>query len=119
MSIEIRHQLDHQDDGPQIVRRGRLHELTIQCFVPAETTPEQIEQYIMHELGSGSLGPDNPLYNGGIEVESVWHQRDTGMIGYTLWNAVGEGTKPGARTGRYVLKRAGESLDFEYAPSKS
>lgn len=112
--MEIKDALDFKDPGPQIVAKGRLHRITIECYAPDSATPEQIEAFIKNELGFGGIGPDNPLYDGAFEVRYVEHERDMGVNGYTIWNAEGEDGKPGSRTGKVIHRRPGEPLVVEY-----
>ena len=114
--MDIKETLDLKDDSPQVVKLGRLHHVTVECFVPENATPEQIEEYISGELGWGGIGPDNPLYHGGLQVREVTHERDTGLNGYTLWNAVGDDAKPGHRTGSTILRKPGEPWNVIYSP---
>lgn len=115
--MEIRDRYDYADPGPQVVRRGRLHRLEIECYVSSEASPDQIAEFVSTGLGFGGIGPDNPLYDGsGFEVRDVVHVKDLGVDGYTLWDAKGEGCAPNSRKGRTVHRRPGEPLGFDYTP---
>lgn len=111
--MEVSETFDHSDPGPQAVKIGNLHTLTVQCYVPDGVTPEQIAEFIRYELGSGGLAGDHPLLNSGVEVRKVFHQRDECLIGYTLWDANGE-KEPGKRHGYTIHREPGAPIDFEY-----
>lgn len=114
-NLPIRDHLDHLDPSPQIVGLGRVHRLEIEIYVSANASPEQIEEAVSVELGSGGIGPDSPLYNGNWTLKDCTHIRDTGLNGFELWDAKGE-HEPGRRSGKTVHRRDGEPLGWECGP---
>lgn len=100
--------MDYKNPGPQVVKKGRVHRLTVEVYITVDATPDQIEEAISLELGYGGMGPDNPLYNGGWEAREVTYDRDTGLDGYTLWDA----QKGDKRSGRTVLRKPGQQIGF-------
>lgn len=115
VELKIIDSLDHKDDGPQVVRRGRVHRVIVECYAAKDISPEHLEEFISTELGFGGIGPDNPLYNGdGFELRNVIYDRDMQMDGFTLWNAKGDGCPTNERRGTTVHRRPGEPLNFEY-----
>lgn len=83
--------------APALLPEDRLVEVRFVVRLPRAATPQQVEEWISHELNDGALGRDNPLYHHGLEPFAPVWLTDTGARGVERVERLGAGRSRAVR----------------------